>query len=192
MTSRIILASGSSRRQELLKECISQFEVVVPQVEELKYSEAGNQELARQNSILKADATASAHPDAWVIGSDTVVSLDGKSFGKPSSLDEAREMLLKLSGKTHDVLSGIALINQSKSIQISEVVSSRVIFYPLTDTLMDDYLMNHDPTQFAGAYPIQYTLGTLVAGYEGSYKNIVGLPVERLTEILKENGVTPS
>ncbi len=171
-----VLASSSPRRKELLKKLVSDFSVVVPSVEE---KETGTpEEIARENAVLKGRAV----PGERVIACDTLVALDGRIFGKPHSEEEAKEMLSSLSGKTHEVISGLYV--RTKGKESISVERSFVAFRSLTKEQIDRYVKEFCPLDKAGAYGIQD--GFVVESYEGSYDNIVGLPTEKLKNVLEE------
>ena len=180
MSLPLLLASKSPRRRQLLGRITSHFEIHTEEVEELIHHPEGPDCLAETNAILKATAVSSKFPNSLVIGSDTVVAYHGNSLGKPKDLAHAREMLRSLSGREHEVFSGVALESDGLDIHESWVVRSAVKFFDLGEEQIDYYLGAIDFKQFAGAYPIQHLLGSLTAGFEGSYSNIVGLPLERL------------
>jgi septum formation protein len=185
----IILASQSARRKALLAEILDAFECFTPKVEELESSEHGPKDLAVTNAALKAKAGSEVFPDAWVIGSDTVVALEGTLLGKPKDPQDARRMLRMLSGKEHQVHSGVSICCGSQAMETHFCESSSVKFFNLSEQDIDDYLSAFDPTQFAGAYPIQHVMGSIVAGFDGSYTNIVGLPMEALEAALISLGI---
>lgn len=170
-----ILASSSPRRKELLKKIISDFSVINPDVPE---AETGTpEEIARENAIRKGRSVQGER----VIACDTVVALNGIVYGKPHTEEKAVEMLTALSGRTHEVLSGLYVrIGQKEYISVER---SEVTFRSLTKERILEYVSACRPLDKAGAYGIQD--GYVVLSYKGSYDNIVGLPTERLQEILE-------
>lgn len=185
----VVLASKSPRRKELLSRILDDFSTITIEVDEAVAHEFGSAELALQNARLKASVVAEMHPDSWVIGSDTVVSCEGKSLGKPVSNAEAFQMIRRLSARSHEVYSGVSLINKSTGIEENFVEESRVRFFTLTDAQIQHYVDTIDTTEFAGAYPIQHVMGSIVSGFGGSYTNIVGLPIEQLQEVMQDYGL---
>jgi len=181
---QFILASRSPRRRELLKELIDEF-VVVPS----RFEEGASGLTARETALYyakeKAAEVLSRYPEAVVLGADTVVSFRGEILGKPVDGADAKRMLRLLSGNSHSVFTGICL--KGADVCLSDVVETRVTFFPLTEEQIDRYVAGGSPTDKAGAYGIQD--GGLVERYEGSYTNVVGLPTERLAELLKESGI---
>jgi septum formation protein len=187
----IILASGSPRRRELLGGMGVKFEVVTAPTPELDGESAPHLapvELAVENARLKAVAVAKLRPGSWVLGADTVVALDGKLFGKPASLAEAAEFLRALSGRTHDVITGCALVSPRAEVELFHDVT-RVSFLELTDEVIARYLAAVPVLDKAGAYALQQHGEWIIAGVEGSHDNVVGLPTERLREILRAAGL---
>ena len=130
---------------------------------------------------------ASRHPDALVLGADTTVFLDGKAINKPRDLDESRAMLRGLSGREHTVFTGVALRRVSKGLAIDEGVSSQVVFKPFGADVIEAYLRVVNTLDKAGAYSIQDSTDMIVAGYKGSFTNIMGLPMELTKQILTQD-----
>ena len=186
---QVILASKSPRRKELLSGILKHFLTVEAQVEEASDSTSDSAGLALENARLKAETVADLHPDAWVIGSDTVVSCDGVSLGKPVDHDDAFRMIRQLSGRSHEVYSAVCIVHRKREVDISFVEKSQVRFFELSDSQIRDYVEAFHPTEYAGGYPIQHVMGSIVAGFSGSYSNIVGLPVERLRDTMQQCGI---
>ena len=185
----IILASASPRRRELLAGLGVAFEVITADVPELDASSGlAPVELARENARRKAAAVAALHPARWVLGADTIVTLDGRVFGKPASLDQAREFLLALSGRTHQVVTACALFQPDGAPAIFHD-ATRVTFQPLTEETIARYLAKVHVLDKAGAYALQEQGDRLIARIEGSSANVIGLPVERLGELLQSCGL---
>ncbi|MBQ2971252.1 MAG: septum formation protein Maf [Ruminococcus sp.] len=172
---KIILASASPRRQELLKDIVPDFEVVVSKVQEVVPKGVGIYDAPKFLALLKARDVSKAYPDSIVIGSDTVVVVDDKVLNKPKDENDAFEMLRLLSGRKHKVITGCALVCGDK--ELSFCVSTEVEFYELTDKEILDYIATKDPLDKAGAYGIQSGGKTLVKAIYGDFYNVVGLPV---------------
>ena len=189
MSVKFILASGSPRRKELLSELLSEFEVIVPQIVELTEHLNGPLQLSLSNAWLKAKAVAQNYSSDWVLGSDTVVAMGNKSFGKPDNKIAACDMLKELSGKSHEVHTGICLINQRLKILKKQVVTSRVTFLDLNDSIIEKYFSTVNPLDKAGGYAIQTNADLIIESFEGSRSNIIGLPVELLKKWLLEVGL---
>ena len=175
-----ILASASPRRAELLRQIKLEFEVVHSDAKEVFDENLSPLELCQLNAHRKARAVAKKIPDALVLGADTLVFLEREIFGKPRDLDEARQMLEKLQGRTHQVVTGVCLMQLRAHRERIFAVSTDVTFRPLTTGQISDYLSKMNPLDKAGAYAIQEQGDKIVAEVSGSYSNVVGLPVERL------------
>jgi septum formation protein len=185
----LLLASTSPRRRALLAGAGIAFEVVNVPVIELDAAAAPQLnavQLAEANAGLKARATAAE--GRWVLGADTVVALNGRLFGKPASLEEAREFLRTLSGATHEVITGCALIAPDGVETIFHEVT-RVTFRKLSDDTIDRYLAEVPVLDKAGAYGLQERGELIVESVVGSRTNVIGLPVERLVPLLRERGL---
>lgn len=183
---RLLLASNSPRRRELLARLVPDFGV-----EPSRFAECGAGFLAYDAALAnargKAREVASRCPGCAVLGADTVVSPDGREiFGKPRDAAQARAMLRTLSGREHFVYSGVCLIARGR--EDADTVCTRVYFSPLTDELIDRYVASGLPMDKAGAYGIQDGY-PLVSRYEGSWSNVVGLPLERLQALLRAAGL---
>jgi len=185
-TIHLILASASTRRRELLGQLGIPFEVVVADVSEHEDPVTDPRVMVAHNAALKADWVAERHPDAVVLGADTTVFLDGAAINKPRDLDEARSMLRRLSGRVHTVYTGIAVRRLSTGLRIDQGVSSQVEFKPFGSAVIDDYIRLVNTLDKAGAYSIQDHTDMIVAGYRGSFSNIMGLPMEATKQILTE------
>ena len=184
---RLILASASPRRRELLSRLGIPFEDVVADVTEHEDPATDPRAMVAHNAALKADWVAGRHPDSVVLGADTTVSLDGRAINKPRDLDEARSMLRLLSGREHTVFTGVAVRRAATGLRIDQGVASRVTFKPFGDAVIEDYLRRVNTLDKAGAYSIQEHSDMIVAGYEGSLTNIMGLPMEATKQILTES-----
>lgn len=186
---RLILASQSPRRQELLRLLGCPFEVIPSGVDEAAApAELAPARLALWLAEEKARNIAERYPDAVVIGADTIVVSADEVMGKPADSDDARRMLRALSGVTHRVITGIAVRRAWPPLLLSEAVETEVTFRPLTDNEVEAYVLTGEPMDKAGAYAIQGYGALLAAGIRGDYPNIVGLPVARLAELLRSMG----
>lgn len=186
---KVILASASARRQELLKNVVEEFEIEVSNFDEDEIEFRGNlSEYVKEIAKGKAMAVAKNHSNGLVIGSDTIVTIDGKILGKPKDEEDAVNMLKKLSGRVHHVYSGLVLIDIDNDKTYEEYVSTEVKFSHLSDREIKEYVQSKDPMDKAGAYGIQGKAGVFVEGINGDYYNVVGLPMNRLNDILKKNG----
>jgi septum formation protein len=186
---RLILASASPRRRELLASLGVAFDVVTAAVEEHEASDADPRALVRHNAALKADWVAARNPEAWVLGADTTVFIDGVVLNKPVDRNDARRMLRLLAGRTHIVCTGLALRRAASDIHFDTGVDSRVTFQPLDEAAIEQYLTVANSLDKAGAYGIQEHGELIVAGWEGSFTNIVGLPLEATRELLTRHGL---
>jgi septum formation protein len=133
----------------------------------------------------KAQHVAQQFPTALVLGADTIVALDQDVLGKPRDMVHARQMLRRLSGRTHTVITGLALLQDSQGLHRLDAVRTQVVFRSLTETEIDAYLATGEPFDKAGAYAIQGHGGTFVATYTGCYTNVVGLPLQRTAALLR-------
>jgi septum formation protein len=181
---RLILASASPRRRELLAQLGVPFDVIVAGVTEHEDPETDPRIMVAHNAALKADWVAVRNPDAVVLGADTTVFLDGLAINKPRDLEESRSMLRRLSGREHTVYTGVAVRRHSAGVRIDEGVSSQVVFKPFGDTVIEDYIRLVNTLDKAGAYSIQEQTEMIIAGYRGSFSNIMGLPMEATKQIL--------
>jgi septum formation protein len=175
-----ILASASPRRTELLRQMGVEFRVVPSDAAELHHDQLTAREVSQVNAYRKARAVAKKFPDALVLGADTLVYLDTKLFGKPASLEQAYEMIEQLQGRTHYVVTGLCLLNLRNHRQRVFAESTAVTFLPLDAVKIRRYLTTVNPLDKAGAYAIQEEGDLLVEKIQGSYSNVVGLPLERL------------
>lgn len=176
-----MLASGSPRRRELLEHAGLRFEVRPSPAKELHDPSLALDDLCERNAELKARAVPVA--DAWVIGADTLVSIDGEPLGKPADLDEARAMLRRLAGREHRVCTGVCVIEPDGGAACFHEITV-VRFHDFDDLVIEDYFAKVDPLDKAGAYGIQEHGSMLVAGIEGSFDNVMGLPVARVLDAL--------
>jgi septum formation protein len=185
----LILASRSPRRKYLLEQAGLSFAVIPSRVEEDSVPPADPGAYVRTLAEMKARAVAADHPKSWVIGADTIVLIDGRILGKPVHRDDARKMIARLSGQTHQVYTGYCIRCEDRHRLIADVVKTDVSFKPLTREEIEWYIHTGEPFDKAGAYAIQ-GLGTfLVKSVNGSYTNVVGLPVCEVIEVLIREGV---
>lgn len=185
--TELILASGSPRRKELLAGTGRTFRVVVSDADEIAPKDMAPADVAMHNARAKALAVASEQPAcATVIGADTIVVLNGRIFGKPIDERDAHRMLRELSGKTHQVITGVALAHEGQCETFTEVTD--VCFRELSDEEITAYVATGEPLDKAGAYGIQGAAGAFVDYIEGDYDNVVGLPVARLERTLDLKG----
>jgi len=189
--SKIILASGSPRRKELLGKLRIPFIVEVSNYGEDNNLNLEPLELAKALSAGKAETVAERHKgeDAIIIGADTFVVLDNKILGKPHTPERAKEMIKEMNGKAHSVITGFTIIDAKSGKKISKAVESKVYFRKLMDEEIDAYVKTGEPLDKAGAYAIQEAGSVLIEKTEGDYTNIVGLPLPALIEELKNFGV---
>ena len=213
-TVRLVLASASPRRRELLSQIGLEFTVIPSTKEEnAKTTEAGAlvQELSRQKAVdiweqlsggqgqnpdadqeqiaeetQEPNLNGKRQPELLVIGADTVVCCEGKILGKPHSREAAAEMLTALQGRSHEVYTGVTLYSQSETVTFVEC--TQVEFYPMTEVEISEYIDSKEPMDKAGAYGIQGLGARFVKGIRGDYNNVVGLPVGRLYQELKSHG----
>ena len=211
---RLVLASASPRRRELLSQIGLEFTVMPSTKEEnAKTTEAGAlvQELSRQKAVdiweqlsggqgqnpdadqeqiseetQEPNLNGKRQPELLVFGADTVVCCEGKILGKPHSREAAAEMLTALQGRSHEVYTGVTLYSQSETVTFFEC--TQVEFYPMTEVEISEYIDSKEPMDKAGAYGIQGLGARFVKGIRGDYNNVVGLPVGRLYQELKSRG----
>ena len=182
----IILASSSPRRQELLKKLCDDFKIEVcnaPEIENLE----NPTELAIKNATIKAETVAQIFLNDIVIGADTIVVLNGEIFGKPHGERGAFEMLKKLSGKKHEVITGLAICKGSKTYNASEV--TEVFFGEMTDAEISEYVATGEPLDKSGSYALQGGAAKFIEKIHGDWSNVVGLPLYRLRILAKSAGI---
>lgn len=179
----LILASTSPRRRELLADAGFTFRVVASQAEELHDASINPDELCMLNAARKAQEVAARFPEALVVGADTLVFLDGEPLGKPADLAEARAMLRRLSGRTHHVRTGVALCQAGATETFA--VTTAVTFQPLDEAAIGAYFTVVDPLDKAGGYAIQQSGNEIIREVDGSYSNVVGLPVAEVVDALR-------
>lgn len=187
--ARLILASASPRRRELLASLGVAFDVVVADVTEHEDPATDPRVMVRRNAALKADWVAARHPAALVLGADTTVSLEGVALNKPADAAAARAMLRRLAGRTHLVFTALAVRAGARGVALAAEAVSEVRFHAYDDAVIERYLGLVHTLDKAGGYAIQEQAELLVAGYTGSRSNIVGLPVEETKQLLTQAGL---
>lgn len=195
--NHIILASASPRRKELLARLGVQFEVLVAPITEHEDVDAEPRAMVLHNAELKAAWVCAQRPGAWVLAADTTVALDNQVLNKPGDLAEARAMLMRLSGRTHTVYTGVCLwrkpfLLEITPIEISHCETSEVTFKKLDDDIITRYFELVNPLDKAGAYGIQEGRELILQSYRGSFSNIMGLPVEWLAGQLRGLALLPA
>ena len=189
MTKRLILASGSPRRRELLRNAGFTFEVIPPEVAEDNPGNEAPAKLVERLALDKAEAVAGRfhrQDNVVVLGADTVVVVDSTLLGKPASPAEARQMLQRLSGRTHEVITGVALVEPETARRTVAHETTRVFFRLLKPQEMEDYVATGEPLDKAGAYAIQEGASRFVTRVEGCYFNVMGLPVALVDRLLRD------
>ena len=187
----LVLASCSPRRAALLSEGGFEFEIASPRIAEKFDAALTLRELTLWNAIRKGMSIAQVRPGAVVLAADTLVALGNQVIGKPMDLSEAEQMLRRLSGRTHEVCSAVAIYQQTsgKSAVFRDV--SRVHFHRLSNTTIKKYLARVDPLDKAGAYAAQGSGAEIIAKIEGSFTNVVGLPMEKTVAALAKFSIRP-
>lgn len=182
--TRVILASKSPRRRELMELLKVPFEVIVSDIDEQIDHDNDLVKEIEKLSYQKAEAVYRTHSDALVIGSDTIVKIGNKALGKPHSLEEARQMLELLSDNTHEVVTAVTILDQGQRETFSSI--AEVTFYPLSKEEIEDYIHTNEPMDKAGSYAIQGDGAKFVRSIKGDFYTIVGLPVAELYHRLKK------
>ncbi len=181
---KMILCSSSPRRKELLKQLGLEFIVHPSDVDERKIVAHSPREFALKAAFLKAADVARFYADGIIIAADTIVVVDGRILGKPLNETEARQMLQALSGRKHQVITGLAVWNARTGATLVDTETTDVYFHPLTDTDIEEYIQTGDPMDKAGAYGIQTIGHRFVEKIDGDYYNVVGLPLNKLSQLL--------
>jgi septum formation protein len=187
--SSLILASKSPRRRFLLEQAGLEFSVIPSNFKENSLSMSSPESYVRRLAEAKAKDISHKYPDSWVIGADTIVFIANAMLGKPGTRSEAHEMLRRLSGKTHQVLTGYCICCEAAGRLFSETIITDVCFKELTELQIDWYIDSGEPFDKAGAYAIQGIGTFLVKRIHGSYTNVVGLPICEVLEFLLNEGV---
>jgi septum formation protein len=186
---RLILASGSPRRRELLAEAGFTFDVIAPEVREISTSDLTVAELTACNALRKARAVAREYPNDVVLAADTIVSLGTEAFGKPADMHDARRILRRLSDRTHEVYSAVFICKRSSGRRHVFYDVSRVRFRRLSESAISDYFAKINPLDKAGAYAAQGHGTEIIERIDGSFTNVVGLPMEKTIRVLRDFGV---
>lgn len=184
---KIILASASPRRRELLTQIGLEFQVVVSNVEE-KVTATVPAAVVEELSAQKAEGVLEmiGEQDCLIIGSDTIVAVDGQILGKPKDAEDAKRMLRMLQGRAHEVYTGVTVLRVGTEERRTFHEETKVIFFPMTEEDIETYVATNDPLDKAGAYGIQGFCARYIQGIEGDYNNVVGLPVGRLYQEIKD------
>jgi septum formation protein len=186
-----VLASSSPRRSTLLSDAGFQFEIAPPRLAEKFDVAVTLRELTLWNAIRKGMSVAQTRPDAVVIAADTLVALENEIIGKPSDLEEAAQILERLSGRNHEVCSAVLIYHQTSGRSAVFHDISRVRFHRLNRAMIKNYLAEVDPLDKAGAYAAQGTGAEIIAKVDGSFTNVVGLPMEKTIAALAKFGIRP-
>jgi septum formation protein len=187
----LILASASPRRSELLRWAGLDFEIHPGEVDETTGTDESPRDYVLRLALAKADKVAAVFPDSWVLSADTSVVAGGQILGKPQSHREARKMLQLLAGRPHQVITGVCLLNKNMRINVLKHVTTRVRFRALTEDDIERYIASGEVWDKAGAYAIQGQGAAMIHEIEGSYTNVIGLPIEEVIEILRHHGALP-
>ncbi|HEX9983607.1 MAG TPA: Maf family protein [Thermoanaerobaculia bacterium] len=188
---KFILASASPRRRELLASIGLDFEVLPSNVPEVHQEGEAPEEYVARLSRDKAQALASAHPSRWVIAADTTVLLGEELLEKPADEADARRMLEAIAGKTHVVYTGLTLVNLERNHHDTRVAESEVRMLPLSDDEIAWYVRTGEPMDKAGAYAVQGIGAMFIESINGSYTNVVGLPLATLFQMLRRASIDP-
>jgi septum formation protein len=186
---RLILASASPRREEMLRLLGLHFSILHSNVDETPGTGESPKHYALRLSETKARAVAGMRPGHWVLGADTIVTIDGELLGKPQTPDEARGMIRKLSGREHTVITAFTLVNSERTEVIRRAVASQVRFKNVPDDEVEWYVGTDEPYDKAGGYAVQGKASFLISEIHGSWTNVVGLPLCEVVEALKELGL---
>jgi septum formation protein len=186
---QLLLASTSPRRRELLGLLGLPFRIIPPTCKETLSPSLSPIEQTRQLARDKAQSVANQHPEDLVIGSDTVIEIEGRLFGKPENMQEAESMLRHLRGRRHQVHTSVAIMQQGTTISIDFVETALVWFKPFDETTLTSYLATEESLGKAGSYSIQGWGAQLIDKIEGDYPTIVGLPLWRTAKVLAQQGV---
>lgn len=186
---KIILASGSPRRKQILEQVGLSFTVEVSDYEEKPIPGVVPSEFVETLSLGKAKAVAKNHEDGIIIGADTIVVLDNQILGKPKTKEDAKGMLKKLSGNTHSVFTGFTIIDIVNKRTITNHVETKIRFKNLSEEEISAYIETEEPMDKAGAYGVQDRGALFVEYIEGDYSSVMGLPILKIFEILKTLGI---
>jgi septum formation protein len=186
-----VLASCSPRRAALLSEAGFEFESVAPRVAERFDADLTLRELTMWNAIRKGLSVARAYPDKIVLAADTLVVLEDEIIGKPADLEQAAQILRRLNGRTHEVCSAVFICRLSSGVSRTFHDVSRVRFRRLSSATIENYLAKVNPLDKAGAYAAQGSGAEIISKIDGSYTNVVGLPMEKTVTALAKFGIQP-
>ena len=186
---KVILASTSPRRRELLQRAGLTFSVEAPGVDEDMSQRVSPQQLVKNLALYKADAVAARHPDAIVIAADTVVAFGNARWSKPVSNKEARMMLRALSGRSHDVWTGFAILDPKRGKKIIRAIKTRLTIRKLSSGEIERYIATGEPLDGAGGYKMQGMGGFILQRIVGDYNNVLGLPLGAVLLELKKLGI---
>ncbi|MGC2063626.1 MAG: Maf family protein [Thermodesulfovibrionales bacterium] len=186
---RIILASASPRRKELLELIGLSFSIVPSNYEEDMTLKLSPRRLACLLSAKKAEDVARKCPDALVIAADTFIDLKGKLLGKPQTPAEAKQMLRSLSNRSHEVITGFTVLDTTSGDKVSKAIATKVYFKNLNQREIDAYVASGEPMDKAGAYAIQGLGSVIIKKIDGDYFNVIGLPLNALTSALRKFGI---
>ena len=183
-TGHLILASNSERRRQLMREAGYDFEVIVPSIGEDHLHRQDPRILAESLAHAKARQVADKLEEGVVVGADTIVAIGNEILGKPADADDARRILKRLSGTTHEVITGLCLVDARRGERLFGAETTHITMRELTDTELDDYVHTGEGLDKAGAYAIQETGDRFIEKIEGSFTNVVGLPMKMLADFL--------
>jgi septum formation protein len=185
----LVLASASPRRHQLLAWLGIPFTIDSADVDETAHPDEDAGEMVARLARAKAMAVAVRRPDAWVLGADTTVEVDGVLLGKPADDGEAATMLARLAGREHRVSTGFALVAPGGTPRVVDVVRTRVVFRPLAEPAIRAYVASGEPDGKAGGYAIQGLGAGLIERIDGSFTNVMGLPLTEVARALAEAGI---
>jgi len=189
MPRRLILASASTGRSELLRRTGVAFQVIPSDCDEETVT-TDPEEHVKELALRKAQSVAELEEDAVVIGADTVVEIDGEILGKPLGADGAREMLTRLAGRTHRLLTGLAVVDSTGRSSYSGIEETFVHMRPLSASAIEAYVASGEPLDKSGSYELQGLGATIIDRIDGDFSNVVGLPMAHLARALTQFGVT--
>ena len=188
LSASLILASASPRRQELLRSVGLKFKIIPAHINENGLAGEGPRQHVKRLAREKAMVIAKQYPEAWVLGADTIVVIDGIVLGKPENKTQARKMLQKLSGREHKVFTGFTIAHVAAEIYRTKVIQSAVQFKTISPKEMDWYVASDEPYDKAGGYAVQGQGAFFIKSIRGSYTNVIGLPLCEVLEELKSFG----
>jgi len=188
LSASLILASASPRRQELLRSVGLKFKIIPAHINENGLAGEGPRQHVKRLAREKAMVIAKKYPEAWVLGADTIVVIDGIVLGKPENKTQARKMLQKLSGREHKVFTGFTIAHVAAEIYRTKVIQSAVQFKTISPKEMDWYVASDEPYDKAGGYAVQGQGACFIKSIRGSYTNVIGLPLCEVLEELKSFG----